>query len=345
MAIHLVTGGSGYVGSHIAKMLLARGEEVRVLDIFQDTQMPAPCVFIKGDVTRPDDVRRAVQGVDYVHHNAALVPLTKSDRLFQRVNFNGTKNVLDIAREENVKFISCMSSSAIFGQHQSCPIERDAPLAAGEAYGASKAEADWCAQTAIKAGAPVATIRPRTVLGGQRMGIFQILFEWIRDGADIYTIGDGRNVFQFVHVEDLAAVSIEACLQNKPGVYNVGAKEFGTLKEDLEFLIAHADSRSRVKALPVSLSKFVLKLADGLGLSPLAPYHYMTYGCDFYFDIKHLQEELGLTPKYGNRDLLTQSYDAFMRQAHATESGFEQTGAIHRQAVKQGILKILKFLS
>ena len=110
MNLHLITGGSGYVGSHISKRLLELGERVRIMDLWKEADLDPNIEFFKGDVTNPEDVIKALEGVDYVHHTAALVPLTKAGKNFERVNFNGTQIVIEKSLENKIKHISYISS-------------------------------------------------------------------------------------------------------------------------------------------------------------------------------------------------------------------------------------------
>lgn len=344
MAIHLITGGAGFVGSNIARLLLERGEKVRIIDIWKPEGLDSRIEFFEFDILEREKLRAACKGVDYIHHNAALVPLTKAGKDFNHVNYQGTKNVLEIAKEENVKFISHMSSSAIFGAPDDMPIQRDTGLKPIEIYGRSKCEADMLIQKEIISGGAVATIRPRTIVGNERLGIFEILFDWIKDGANIYLIGRGDNLFQFVHIDDLCEVSIQVCIQEKPGLYNVGAKTFRTLREDLSSLIEHAGSKSKIKTLPIWLAITILRFLDLITLSPLAPWHYLTYHKPFYFDVAHVEKELGWSAKYSNEQLLKSSYDWFILNENQINKD-PAAKSMHRKAVKQGVLKMLKFLS
>lgn len=97
-------------------------------------------------------------------------------------------------------------------------------------------------------GIPLITIRPRATLGASRLGIFQILFEWIRGNRGVYVIGSGDIEFQFIHAADLMDFYMLALDIGRSGTYNVGTDRFGTLRGDLERLIAHAGSTSRVRA-------------------------------------------------------------------------------------------------
>lgn len=343
MALHLVTGGSGFVGANIARRLAERGEKVRVLDIWRSAELPAAAEFVPADINDRAAVDAAMQGVDFVHHNVALVPLTKAGNRFWTVNVDGTKVALDCARKAGVKMFSHMSSSAVFGHTDAMPITNDTPRQPIEIYGRAKKAGEDLVLEAQASGFPAAIIRPRTVIGTGRLGIFQILFEWIKDGANIYTIGKGDGLYQFVHCDDLADTSILACLRNRPGVYNVGTDRFGTLREDLEFLCAHAGTGSRVKSLPVWLAINTLRAADLLGLSPLGPWHYLTYHKPFYFDSEPVYRALEWRPRYGNREMMCDSYDWFIAHQDSLKAG--KDASAHKSPVKQGVLKILKALS
>lgn len=341
--MHLVTGGSGFVGSNIAKQLVARGEQVRVLDIWQSDDLPNEVDFIKADILNITALDKACQGVEYIHHNVALVPLAKAGDKYQQVNVGGTQAIIDMAKKHKVKMLCHMSSSAIFGTPDTLPIAPDARMGALEIYGQAKADADILIQNAIKDGLPACCIRPRTVIGEGRLGIFEILFDWIKDNANIFIIGDGKNLFQFVHVEDLANVSIEASLQQKGGLYNVGTHEFATLREDLEYMIHAVGKKSKVIGLPVGISKMALYTLDKLGVSPLSPWHYLTYHKPFYYNIQHIKDSLNWTPKHTNRDMLVNAYTWFIDNFN--KKAIQQDASSHTKPVKQGVLKMLKRIS
>jgi len=327
-------------------MLSERGEDVRVFDLWRAEDLPANVEFIKGDINDRAAVANAMRGVDYVHHNVALVPLAKAGDLFHKVNAGGTQIALEEARKAGVRLFSHMSSSAIFGSPNVMPITNDTLREPIEIYGRAKLDAELIVEQAMKEGYPAAIIRPRTIVGAKRLGIFEILFDWIADNASIYIIGDGRQLFQFVHVDDISEVSIQACLQEKAGMYNVGSEVFGTLRNDLSALIRHAGSKSKVKGLPVGLAIGALTLLDKLRLSPLGPWHYLTYHKPFYFDIEPTKARLNWVPKYTNVEVLTLAYDWFIKEGrslHLQKSGHDGQ-SLHKRSVKQGILKLLKAL-
>jgi len=283
-----------------------------------------------------------MQDVDIVHHTAALVPLTKSGSRFQDVNVTGSRIVAEEAAYAGVKCFIHMSSSAIFGAPP-CPASNDTPLKPLEIYGKSKLDGELAVrEVADQNGMKLIAVRPRTIIGEGRLGIFQILFDWIKDGADVYVIGDGSNKIQLLEATDLINAYMCVYDAGKPGLYNVGTDRYGTIREALENLSKHAGSRSKVRSLPDGLTVGVLGLLDKVGLSPLAPWHYLTYGKDFYFDLQPLTS-LGWKPRYSNDEMLSEAYDSFIsnyQQLMATTNG-----SAHRKKVKERMLSVLKMLS
>lgn len=339
---HLVTGGSGFLGNLIVRRLLDEGAQVRILDIWDDPERPKDAEFILGNLLDESAVKKAVQGVDVVHHTAALVPLTKSGDLFRKVNVEGTRLVAQEAVAAGTQSFVYLSSSAIFGRTP-CPVTIDAKPAPIELYGQSKYDGEMAAaEVCARAGVPLISVRPRTIIANGRLGIFQLLFDWIKNDINVYVIGDGENKIQFLHAQDLIDCYFMLMNNQKPGFYNVGSAEFRALKPTLETLIAHAGSRSKVIRLPSALTVGTLQTLDRLGLCPLAPWHYLTYGEDFYFDIEPLRA-LGYNPKFSNDRMLAESYDAFVANYDEFMRGKE--GSAHRKPVKEQILKVLKVVS
>ena len=340
---HLVTGGSGFLGNLIARRLHARGERVRVLDVWEDPTRPREIEFQKIDIRDRAGVAAALRDIDVVHHNVALVPLTKAGGDFWSVNVEGSRIAAEEAARAGVKRFVHMSSSAIFGAPAQCPVTNHSPLRPIEIYGRAKlageeAVRDICA----RGGVELVVIRPRTILGEGRLGIFQILFQWIEEQRKIFVIGDGSNAFQFVHAHDLMDAYVLALDTHRPGIYNVGTDRFGTLREALENLIRYAGSRSRVTGLPAGPTIATLRALDWLHLSPLAPWHYLTYHKAFHFDVAPLHA-LGWKPRYSNDEMLREALDWF--RAHRGELAAEKERSAHRSVVRQRLLGLLRRFS
>jgi nucleoside-diphosphate-sugar epimerase len=347
MAHHLITGGNGFIGSRIAKALLDNKEKVTIIDVFEDANYDKRSTFLKVDILNLKELKAIFKDVDYVHHTAALVPLKKAGKLFWEVNVVGTKNIIEACKENKIKHMVHISSSAVFGNvtKKDCPIgispDHLFPI---EIYGKSKTEGENLVLSEINnptSDTTFSIIRPRTVIGTERLGIFEILYEWISESRNIYIIGSGNNIFQFVHLHDVVTACIKACQLNKNEIFNVGAAKYSTLRQDLEKLIKHAKSSSKVISLPVYFAIPVLYFLDKMRLSPLGPWHYLTYHKDYYFDITNTKEKLNWQPKYTNQEMLKESYFWYIQNKHRD---FRSLSA-HKSKLKQGILSIIKKLS
>ena len=167
-----------------------------------------------------------------------------------------------------------------------------------EPYGAAKLAAEWECLRAAAGGLDVTIVRPRTILGHGRLGIFAVLFDWIADGADPFVLGDGSNRYQFVHADDLAALCVSAAARPGPAIYNAGTDRFGTMREAIEHVCNHAGSGSRVRSLPRRPAAAAMRATARLGLTPFAPYHWLMYGQSMWFDIDHACDELDWSPKF-----------------------------------------------
>lgn len=343
-ATALITGGSGYVGSVLRDRLRADGVAVRVFDIIDAVDRPEDVELVRGDIRDAGAVRRACAGADVVYHNVAQVPLARDRRLFRSVNCGGTANLLQAARNAGVHKIVHTSSSAVFGIPSRNPVDEHVTPRPGEAYGAAKLEAERLIEEAVRThGLDVTIVRPRTVLGHGRLGIFQILFDWVAEGRRIPVLGRGTNLYQFVHADDLADACIRAAARPGFAVYNIGAERFGTMRQTLEALCRHAGTGSRVYSLPMAPAVAAMKLTSVLRLSPLGAYHALMYGRSLYFDISRAKTDLGWQPRWSNDAMICDSYDWYL--AHKDDVSAATTGSAHRSRVRQGILRLLRQLS
>jgi nucleoside-diphosphate-sugar epimerase len=345
----LITGGSGYFGSILAESALARGDRVRIFDLNppnpRDADAPGAAddrlEYVAGDVRDLAALRAANDGVDVVLNNVAQVPLARDRELFWSVNVTGTANVLLAARDEGVAKVVHTSSSAIFGVPESNPVTEDTPGRPLEAYGKAKLEAEHLCHDAAATGLDVTIVRPRTILGHGRLGIIAVLFEFVAEGAPLYVLGSGDNRYQFVHANDLADAVLRAADREKPTTYNVGATEFGTMRETLQALADHAGTGSRVRSLPAAPARIGMRGLATLGLAPFAPYHWLLYAESLWFDTTKAQTELGWRPRHTNASAVIESYEWFLAN-RATLDGAHRSH--HQSPVKLGLLKVLKRL-
>jgi nucleoside-diphosphate-sugar epimerase len=338
----LVTGGSGYFGEILTGGAVAGGDRVRIFDVNAPATTLAGVEYVHGDVRDRDAVRAACDGIDVVLHNVAQVPLARERELFRSVNVVGTANLLIAARDAGVGKVVHTSSSAVFGIPDENPVTEETRCRPLESYGRAKLEAEVLCHDAIASGLDVTIIRPRTILGHGRLGIFDVLFEFVADGAPVYVLGAGDNRYQFVHAADLADACLRAAAREGPAVYNVGATEFGTMRETLQALVDHAGTGSQVRSLPVAPAAAAMSVLATLGVAPFAPYHWLLYGESLWFDVTRARTELDWEPGHSNASMLIESYEWFLAHRHELESA---NRSHHQSPVRPGLLRVLKRLS
>ncbi|MCA1811154.1 MAG: NAD(P)-dependent oxidoreductase, partial [Halobacteriales archaeon] len=307
----LVTGGAGFLGQAIVRRLAGLGHAVRVLDT-----APRPAEldglaldYRLGDVRDRVAVEDAMKGVDVVCHAAAALPIHRSKAFIHAVNVDGTRNLLEAAAAQlrRPRFVF-ISSTAVYGLHKQHPITEESKLVPVGPYGSSKVEAEaLCA--AFRDRLHVAILRPKTFLGEGRLGVFEILFDWIADGKRIPLIGKGHNKYQLLDVEDLVdAILLSASHPNGSDTFNVAADHFGTLREDLAPLFKAAGHPPRFLPAPRRATIAALFVLDKLRLSPLTRWHYGTMSSDSYVETDKAREKLGWTPKRSNQETLLAAY-------------------------------------
>lgn len=335
----LVTGGSGFFGSVLVERLHAEGAAVRNFDRFPAEDHPQGVDYVQGDIRDAEAVQRACDGSDVIFHAVAQQPLSRDPALMRSVNIDGTANLLAAAKERKVGKTIFLSSTSIFGVPDELPIRRETPPKPCEPYGRSKVMAEEICRNFIAQGLDVTLIRPRTILGHGRLGIFQMLFEWIREGRNVPVLGSGEAKFQFIHANDLAEATLRAAKQKGSKTYNIGTDRFGSTRAMLETLCRHAGTGAQVKSVPDAPTRVLMAAATNLGLSPLGTYHYLAYGKPSYFDISDAICELGWNPRYGNDEMLIESYDWYL--AHRDEVLQSRWASPHKSGVSQGVLKFL----
>lgn len=351
MENHLVTGGNGYLGSAIASHLLDLGHNVTIVDVIDDKNRDPRINFMSCDVRDRNTLAKALKDIDVVHHNAALVPLKKAGNDFWDVNVIGTQNVVELSERAGVRHISHMSSSAVFGNvtDSDCPIKGTPDsLFPIEIYGKSKKAGEdiifsYLERSSRKMTASV--IRPRTIIGGKRLGIFSILFKWILENRNIYIIGSGNNLFQFAHLEDLVNASVISANNNIDGALNIGTDKYSTLRDTLETFIKEVNSTSKVISLPVGMSISALRLLDKMRLSPLGPWHYLTYHKPYVFDLTNEKKLLSWSPRKSNNQMLKEAYDSYLIHLKSQSENTNDDTSPHKSDLSEGILKILRKIS
>jgi nucleoside-diphosphate-sugar epimerase len=337
MARALVTGGTGFTGSHIANALAAAGYDVRTLDVNPpDPDERAAHEFVQADTRDADAMRAAVRGCEVVVENAALVPVTRSSaEEYRSVNVSGCMTTLDAAEAEGA-YVVRISSSAVYGVPRQLPTPPSAPLAPFDPYGRSKAEAEALVAKRRSESLRIASIRPRTLVGAGRLGLFDVIFARVRAGKRVPIFGRGHNRSQLCDVEDLCTAVLAAAERRASGDYNVGSSDYGTVREDIEALIAHAGTDAKVLPVPPLAIRAVLQPLDLVGRSPFTEWHWGSAAADFYLDLSQTTADLGWQPRHSNFDTLTSSYDEYLRRSRAAGP------SAHRRPLRGVLARMLR---
>ena len=339
----LITGGAGFLGYHLANYFGDKGIELSLLDIapFDPSEYPTGSEFIDMDVRDLNGLERlfADSKFDFVIHAAAALPLWSKKDIFT-TNVDGTRNVLEVANKYKTRVVF-ISSTAVYGVPEKHPIYEIDPMVGVGNYGESKILAEKVCEEFREKGMCVPVIRPKTFIGTGRLGVFQILYDWVENGVRIPVIGNGKNLYQLFDVDDLVEaifLTATASAEKANGTFNVGAKEFRTVKEDVGALCEFAGSGSKVMPIPSFIVKPALVFFEFLKLSPLYKWVYGTADKESFVSIEKIEKDLGWEPKYSNTDALIKSYKWYLEH----KSEIKGTGITHRVPWKQGILSVFK---
>lgn len=237
MSVALVTGGAGFIGSHIVEALLARGERVRVLDDFssgREENLPrrGALEVLRGDIRDWDTVQQAVRGVDKIFHEAAFVsvPLSLEDPFtcFE-INVRGTVNLLEAALRAGVSNVVLASSAAVYGETDAMPLHEDLPAAPLSPYAASKKADEVYAAQYNALGLRVVALRYFNVFGPRQRpdspyaAVVPIFADRFMRGETVTIYGDGGQTRDLIYVGDVARANLLAAEWNGQGpfVFNV----------------------------------------------------------------------------------------------------------------------------
>jgi nucleoside-diphosphate-sugar epimerase len=218
MAFYLVTGGAGFIGSHLAEALVGRGERVRVVDNLatgkrRNVEHLSGIDFLEGDLAEAGVAARAVQGVDYVLHQAAIpsVPRSVADPVTShRANVDASLNLLVAARDTGVKRVVYAGSSSAYGDAATLPKREDMPPHPLSPYALQKLVVEqYCQIFSQLYGLETVTIRyfnvfgPRQDPGSPYSGVISLFAAAVLEGQPPVIYGDGEQTRDFTYVANV----------------------------------------------------------------------------------------------------------------------------------------------
>jgi len=344
MPSFLITGGSGFLGINLCRYLLARGQQVRSLDIAPFDYPERNVVdAILGDIRNRETIARAMSGVEIVVHAAAALPLSRREDILS-TDAEGTRIVLGAAFSHGVSRVIFTSSTSVYGIPDHHPLLETDKLQGVGPYGEAKIEAERHCSAFQAAGNCVPILRPKSFVGPERLGVFELLYSWAYEGRNFPVLGSGQNLYQLLDVEDLCD-AIYLCATLDPGrvnnTFNVGAKKFGTMRENLQAVLDRAGHGKHVVSLPAAPAIWILKFLEQIHVSPIYRWIYDTAAEESFVSIERLEKILGFTPRYSNQEALVRNYDWYV--AHRDEYK-GKAGISHRLPWKKGALEFAKYL-
>jgi nucleoside-diphosphate-sugar epimerase len=340
----LITGGSGFLGINLVRHLLQKGyRDIVVLDIadFDYPDVASLMAFVKGDIRDRKKLFDAMKGVDIVIHTAAALPLYKKEEIFT-TDVDGTRNLLEAAHQCHVERFIHISSTAVYGIPDHHPLYENDKLDGVGPYGKAKIMAEEVCLEYRRKGMCVPILRPKSFVGPERLGVFALFYDWAKDGHGFPMIGNGKNRYQLLDVEDLCEAIFLCMSLEKERVndtFNIGAKEFKTMKEDYQAVLDAAGYGKKIVALPAVPVMLALRFLEALKLSPLYKWVYETASKDSFVSIEKAEKALGYKPKLSNQEALVRNFKWYLENIDKIKG---QSGISHRVPWKQGILQFAK---
>ena len=184
-------------------------------------------------------------------------------------------------------------------------------------------------------------LRPKSFVGPERLGVFALLYEWASEGKHFPILGSGRNRYQLLDVEDLCQAVVlvaEGPEEQVNDVFNIGAGQFTTVREEFQAVLDEAGFGRRVISIPAAPARAVLRLLERLHMSPLYPWTYDTIATDSFVSVERAERVLGFEPRYSNVEALLRNYHWYLDN----KALLGTSGVTHRVAWNQGMLRLAK---
>lgn len=340
----LITGGSGFLGINMIRCLFAQGvTNITSLDLEPfDYPEKDKVNAVTGDIRDKAVVKQCMEGVNWVIHTAAALPLYTEEEIMT-TDLGGTQNLLEAAQASgSVSRFVHVSSTAVYGIPDHHPLREDDELDGVGPYGIAKIEAEKLCFEYRNKGLCVPVVRPKSFIGPERLGVFALFYDWAQDGKNFPMIGSGHNRYQLLDVADLCDAIWLTLTKDKAianDTFNIGAKEFTTMKEDYQAVLDHAGHGKSILGFPAKPLILALRILEFFKLSPLYKWVYETACEDSFVSIEKAEKVLGYAPKFSNKDALVRNYEWYLENLKAFEN---RSGISHRVPWKQGILRFFK---
>jgi nucleoside-diphosphate-sugar epimerase len=311
----LVTGGNGFLGGAIVRMLHARGDEVAVL-CRKSYEHLAPYVtrVFQGDLRDATAVRAACKGVDVVFHVAALTGIWGPKREFHSINVEGTRNVIDACRANEVrKLIYTSSPSVVFGRDELCGVDESQPYPKRylAAYPETKAAAERMVLAANDASLATVSLRPHLIWGPGDPHLIPRVIQRAREGK-LIQLGDGANLVDITYIDNAAEAHVLAADALRPGAQYAGRTYFISQGEPVSLwpwlnqILAAVGAPAVTRQVSASaayrvgaLLEAAYRLVSARSEPRMTRFLALQLAKSHYFDISAARRDLGYKPRIG----------------------------------------------
>ncbi len=318
---HIITGGNGFLGTELAKRLLAKGEKVLIIDMekTEECSIYPEAEFIHMDIRFKEGWNRIqIDKDDVIYHFAAkllmpILPRKERTEFFWSYLYDGTKALLDhLEQNTECRQMVYYTTDMVYGHTVHNPRFEDHPREPIGPYGEAKYKSELLCEEYRERGFNITLFRPRLIIGEGRLGILESLFKLIDKNLPVPMIGSGKNFYQFVSVGDCAESCIKAVEKGCPNEeYNVGSPTPPTVRELLTDLIKEANSKSILIPTWAPAVKFTLDIMDRAGFPIMDPEQYLIADETCVLDVSKADKELGWAATEGDSEMLIQAYRSY----------------------------------
>ena len=322
MALHLITGGAGFVGSILARRLLERGERVRIFDLAPTDRVPRDAEMHQGDMRDRRSVRHACRGVDVVYHLAFIQSQSKNVASKRwNVNFKGTEHFIEYSLDAGVRRFVLVSSMDVYSPRPQCPCTETAPTDQPYGwYGRHKATVERLALEFFDTESlPVVILRFPTICGPgyyARRSLLDLI-DWVARGRPLIWMDGEETRGDFVHIDDVIQGLIlagEAPPEADGQIFNISCSAPATPVDLMQACVSYGKSRSRIFRVPrapaMSAAKFLTR-ANIIDF-PTEQLDYLFY--DNYYSSEKAQNILGYKPQYTAEEAVVELYRSYLQQ-------------------------------
>ena len=321
----LVTGGTGFTGSALVYRLLEEGYGVRSLDnqkgIVYDQLEEAGAELILGSITDVDFVKKCMDDVDFVFHLAAAFrKLDVPDKHYYDVNVNGTRNVLEAAKQHSVTKVVYCSTQGVHGHITNPPGDENSPISPADYYQQTKYEGELVAKEYMKNGMKVTTIRPTAIYGPGDPGRFLMIYKWAKKGF-FPMFGSGKTFYHPVYIDNLVdAFMLTMGPDRGTGeTYIIADEEYLEIRELVKKAGQAMDIDVKVRHFPIFplivAGHACEKICKPFGIAPpIFPRRVDWYRQIRAFKIDKAKRELGYEPKIGIDEGLRRTAEWYLKE-------------------------------